>query len=161
MNEQFNGQQIDGAALAVGIVFYLVIFAVAIAVQIAICYVLYRAASAIPEQQREASPGQAFFLLIPLFNIYWLFVYPKKLSISFQRVLSAGGQSTDDCGEKTGLWWAICTIASIVPCVGIIAGLAGLVLMIMYLVKVSECRTRVLAMGNKGFNTPQFYGQKF
>ncbi len=161
MNEQFNGQQLDGASLAIAIVFYLVIFAVMLAVQIGICYVLYRAASVIPEQQREASPGQAFLLLIPLFNIYWLFVYPKQLSTSFQRVLSAGGQPTDDCGEKTGQWWAICSIASIIPCVGLFTALAGLVLMIMYLVKVSECRTRVLAMGNKGFNTPQFYGQNF
>lgn len=145
-------------ALPIGVLLliYGIGFLIALAIQLAICYVLYRAADSIPESYRQASPGQAFLLLIPLFNIFWLFVYPKKLSQSFQALFASSGQAIDDCGEKMGLYWAVCAIASIVPCVGIVFGIAGLVTMIIYLIKVSECRQRALAMNVKGFNTPQF-----
>ena len=136
----------------IGILFavYGAIFLVMIGIQVFISWLLYRAADSIPEPYREASPGMAYLMLIPLFNLVWIFIYTKQLSQSFQALFSARGQNQGDCGEQIGMWWGICSVVSIVPCVGAIAGIAGLIMMILYLIKVSECRTLALSLGGGG-----------
>jgi hypothetical protein len=122
-----------------GIIVYLSIKAV-------ICYLLYRCASAIPESYRTVSAGQAFLLMIPCFELIWKFIYTKELSQNYRSLFNTFGQESDDCGESLGLWWSILSVSSLIPYVGSIAALASLVLMIMYLVKLHECRTRALSL---------------
>lgn len=119
-------------------------FLVFLLIQGGICYVLYRAANGIPERYRTVSPGQAFLLMIPCFSIIWVFIYTKQLSQNFRSLFNAYGEQTDDCGEALGLWWGILPLCSMIPFVGAIAGIASLVVMIMYLVKVSDCRNRAM-----------------
>ncbi len=121
------------------IIFFLSIKAV-------ICYLLYRCASAIPESYRTVSAGQAFLLMIPCFDLIWKFLYTKELSQNYRSLFNTFGHECDDCGESLGLWWSILSVSTLIPFVGSIAGLASLVLMIMYLVKVHECRTRALSL---------------
>jgi hypothetical protein len=136
------------AEIAFAIVFYAVILLVFLGIQALICYFMYRACSAIPENYRLTSPGAAFVLMIPLVNLVWIFIYTKNLSNSFVNLFNSQGITRDDCGEKVGMWWGICAICSVIPCLGALAGIASFVLMIIYLVKVSECRTQALAMIN-------------
>ena len=91
-------------------------------------------------------PGMVWLLMIPLFQIVWNFFVLPKTSRSFQRYFAAQGRTEfGDCGEKIGLWCAICFALNLVPCVGLVAWLAAIVLLIMYLVKV---------VGLKQFVTP-------
>lgn len=136
----------DAVSLLVVIVFYAIVFLFVLGIQAIIAYFLYRACAAIPEHFRMTSPGLAFLLLIPLFNIAWVFIYTKNLSNSFSNFFSSQGINRDDCGEKLGLWWGICSACGFVPCVNLFAGIAGFVIMIMYLVKVSECRAMALSI---------------
>ncbi|MCA9065226.1 MAG: hypothetical protein KDA96_19290 [Planctomycetaceae bacterium] len=134
-----NGPQ-DALASMLVLVFYVVILAVAIGLIVLVCYFLYQAAAGVPERFQQASPGQAFLLLIPCFGLVWIFIYTKNLAQGYQMAFRSVGQQTDDCGEQLGMWWGICAAVSIVPCVGVVGSVASLILMIMYLVKVSECR---------------------
>lgn len=134
----------DAFGIIFVIVFYAIIFAFLVGIQLLISYFLYRACAAIPEPFRLCSPGQAFLLLIPLFNLVWIFIYTNNLSKSFANFFASQNVNHDDCGEKLGLWWGICGVCGFVPCVNFFSGIAGLVIMIMYLVKVSECRSLAL-----------------
>jgi len=147
--------ELGGAEIAIILVFYGTIFLVAISIQLVICYFLYKPAKSLPIRFQRASPGQAFLMLIPLFSLVWLFIYPKNLSLSFQEFFRFNNQPSDDCGEQIGMYWAIASICSIIPCLGVIAAIASLVCMIMYLVKVNECGNRVLAMSGDGMKPQQ------
>ena len=74
---------------------------------------------------------------------FWVFIYTKNLSRAFQTFFRSQQIQTDDCGEQSGLFWGISSACSIIPCLGILAAIISLVFMILYLVKVTECKNRV------------------
>jgi hypothetical protein len=127
-----------------GLLFLTVMFAVALAVGAFICYQLYLAASRLPEANRKLAPASVFLLLIPLLNAVWLFIVVIRLSEGYQQYFAAQ-QRTDvgDCGYRVGLGWAIASVCVVVPVANIFAGLAALVMMILYLVKMSQLRAMV------------------
>ena len=90
-------------------------------------------------------PWQVWLLLIPFFNFYWNFIVYQRIPESYQAYFEANGmKGYGDCGKNMGLWYSICTIgAIIVPCVGSIAGIASLVLMIIFIVKEFELRGKI------------------
>jgi len=105
---------------------------------------MYRAAKSLPESYRShVVPGQAFLIFIPIFGLIWVFIYTKNLSRAFQTFFRSQQIQTDDCGEQSGLFWGISSACSIIPCLGILAAIVSLVFMILYLVKVTECKNRV------------------
>ena len=125
------------AELAVMLVVYGVIIAVALAVHIVICYLLYTVLQAVPPQFRLMEPGMVWLMLIPCFNLVWIFFVYVRIARSYQNYFrSVGRYDVGDCGESIGLWYCICVCLSIVPCVGGIAGLISFILMIVYLVKL-------------------------
>lgn len=134
----------SAAELVFIFVFYGAICLGSLAVQLVVCWFLYKAADGLPEPHRsEVGPGQAFLLLIPLFSLVWLFIYPKKLSQAYQTCFAGYQSQTDDCGEQLGLYWAISSVCCVIPCVNAFAGIAAIVLTIIYLIKVHECKNRL------------------
>ena len=137
-------QELTQAEIIDALAFYGVLFAIAIGITFLVAWLMYRAAKSLPESYRSrVSPGQAFLIFIPLFGLVWVFIYTKSLSQAFQTFFRSQQIQTDDCGEQLGLYWGIGSACSIIPCLGIIASLVSLVFMIMYLVKVTECKNRV------------------
>ncbi len=99
---------------------------------------LYKVLSRVPPEYPQMSPGQVFLCLIPLFNIVWLFFVVSRVSGSLETYFSNESEyDYGDCGKSLGLAWAILTVCSIVPLLGMLAALAGVVCMIVYLVKVN------------------------
>lgn len=131
------------------------VFIVWLLIKLTVCYFMYKPAQSLPvAYQQNYSPGQAFLLMIPLFNLAWAFIFPKNLSQAFQAYFRAHNCQRDDCGEQLALIWAICNLASLAPYVGALAGIGGLVVGIMYLVKLSECKNLALQI-QAGGHTPQ------
>lgn len=117
---------------------------IGLAISILIAVLLYGCYARIPQQYREMEPGMVFLILIPCFNLVWVFFVTLRLSQSFQKYFTAQGRSdVGDCGYQIGLWYSICTAASIVPCVNYISGPASLVLLIIYLVKVIGLKNQI------------------
>jgi hypothetical protein len=135
------------AQLAVMLVVYGVIFLVAVAILIFVCFLLYTILSAVPPQFRLMEPGMVWLLLIPLFSMVWMFFVYIRISKSYQAYFrSIGRYDVGDCGEQIGLWYCICTVSSLIPCVGGIAGMVGFVLMIIYLVQLWGLKNQLLAI---------------
>ncbi len=89
----------------------------------------------IPAEHRKQEPGLAFLLIIPLFSIIWaFFVYPR-ISDSLRSYFASRGQDRADCGRGIAIATCVCIACSIIPIVGMLSGLAGLVLLIVFFVK--------------------------
>lgn len=133
------------AAAAIGIIFILAAL-VGLAVGIFIIFLLYKAAQAIPQQHQQLSPGMVWLLLIPLFNIVWQFFVILKISGGYKSYFdSINRTDVGDCGKTIGLVAIICSLVSFIPLLGFLTGIASLVCMIIYLVKVSGYKNQVTA----------------
>jgi hypothetical protein len=128
-----------------GLFLFIVMFAIALAIGAFICYQLYLSAARLPEADRKLAPASAFLLLVPLLNFVWLFIVVMKLSEGYQQYFAARPRTdVGDCGYRLGLGWAIAAVCVMVPIANVFAGLASLVLMILYLVKLSQLRAMVV-----------------
>lgn len=148
--QDFNfdfGQQPDVVAegLLAGIMFIVLIVCVVIlAIYVAVCYLTFICFQRIPPQHRQMEPWQAWLLLIPLFNVVWNFFVFPKLAKSYQSYFAEQGRTdVGDCGEKIGLWFAICYAVCVIPCVNYVAGPAALVLLIIFLVKALNLKGQI------------------
>ena len=141
----FNNGNDEATAAAILIALGITL-AISLAINLLVCWLLYRANEALPAQHRKTESWQAFLLLIPLFNLVWNFILLARVSGGFQSYFaSKNDTSVGDCGAAIGLWYSISILVCFVPIVSCFAGPAGLVLLILYLVKVTGLRTRVLA----------------
>ena len=128
---------IYGVAIAIAFVVWLVITA-------AVCIMVSNLYKQIPEKHRAMSPGQVWLLLIPCFSIIWNFFVFPGLSKSFKAYFdSVGNTSVGDCNAKIALWYSICVACCIVPCLNYIAGPASLVLLIIFLVKSFDLKSKI------------------
>ncbi|MBX3737040.1 MAG: hypothetical protein KF715_10145 [Candidatus Didemnitutus sp.] len=104
----------------------------------------YLVLNRIPPQFRRQSPGLAFLLLIPFFSLIWNFFVHPKVAESLKAYYDAhGAHSHGDCGGGLALWMCICCVGAFIPFLGFVAGIAGLVLLIMFYVKAFELSSRI------------------
>jgi hypothetical protein len=88
-----------------------------------ICYMLYITLKAVPPEHQKMPPGQIWLLLIPLFNLGWNFLVFQRIPESYQSFFySRGRTDVGDGGKQIGLWYSICAVCGIVPCLNYIAG---------------------------------------
>ena len=119
----------------------MMIFFISIGIAIFITFLVYNAYKDIPQQFQQMPSGQVWFLLIPLFNVVWNFIAYPKISESFK--LYAQSKNMDDgsdYGRQMGTNYAI---AMAIGLVCGIASLVGLILWIMWLVKIYDYKKRL------------------
>lgn len=124
--------------ITLGFVFFI------LAIQIAICYFMSNIYKKIPEQYRLMEPGMVWLLMIPCFNIVWIWFAFPKLSKSLQGYFNdKGDTSVGNCGET--LAWVYCglIVSCVIPYLNSLTGIAALVVMIIFLVKTNELANRI------------------
>jgi hypothetical protein len=90
----------------------------------------------VPPQFQKQSPGLAFLLVIPLFNLVWSFFVHPKVAESLQAYFESNGDKRNgDCGRSIALALCICMACGIVPFAGFLAAPAALILYIIFYVK--------------------------
>ncbi|MAN36391.1 MAG: hypothetical protein CMI21_02015 [Opitutae bacterium] len=101
----------------------------------------------VPEEDRAMTPGQVWLLLIPIFSLYWQFrVYMLGIPQSFKNYFERrGNQEVGDCGKNMGMWLCICTFGSMIPVLGTLVGIGGLVLLVLWMVKIHELKNKIIA----------------
>jgi len=126
------------------------ILLVMIAIYVVVCALLHALYKAVPEQHRQLSTGLVWLLLIPFWNLIWNFFVFPKLSRSYQTWFEAKGDtSKGTCNSELAWTFAILCACSIVlgfiPCVAQLAGVAALVILIIYLVKMFSLKNEAIA----------------
>ena len=127
------------------VIILLLIFGVMIAIACAVCAMFMTLYSACPPAYRRMSPGQVWLMLIPCFGYVWTFFVVLRLSDSYKDYFASQNQyDVGTCNRGIGLAYAICSACGIIPYLGSCIALAGLVLMIIYLVQMFGLRRRIL-----------------
>lgn len=131
--------QLDGDEEAAGI-FALIGLPVIILGVVFLCMLHYKCWMALPTQHRFTTPGRAVgFLFIPFYNFYWAFVTWPKLSEGLVNWQRAEGRNPTDT-KALALTYAILFVCSLtigqVPGLGILIGIAEVVIFILYYLKV-------------------------
>jgi hypothetical protein len=136
----YNRDMLGMGIVAIAGIFFLI----SIAINAFICYLLQECYKRIPPQFRKQQPNMVWLLLIPCFAIIWNFFVFPPLSKSFKAYFdSVNRTDVGDCQQSIGLAYAICSVASVIPYLGCVTGLAALVLLIIYLIKTNELKNQI------------------
>ncbi|HAW97419.1 MAG TPA: hypothetical protein DCX67_02700 [Opitutae bacterium] len=134
---------------AIGILVVAVVIGLLIGIGIAalLAYFVSNWLNEVPEEDRAMTPGQVWLLLIPIFSLYWQFrVYMLDVPQSFKNYFDRrGNQAVGDCGKNMGMWLCICTFGSMIPLLGSLVGIVGLVLLVLWMVKIHELKNKIIA----------------
>ena len=132
--------------LPMGVLFTVigVIICLSVAVAVVICFLIFDALKRLPPSFRKMDPAMVWLLLIPCFNVIWNFFVFPKVSDSYSAYFASQGRTdVGDAARGLGMAYAICSACAMVPCVGYVAGPASLVLLIIYLVKITGLKNQV------------------
>lgn len=129
----------EEVALVVGIVVGIISFAASLAIQILFLLTLKRTLEQCDPRTRTMEPGQVFLNLIPCFGAIWMFFTVSRVSQSLRREYDERGIDVPgDYGQQLGISYASLILAWIIPYVGPLFGIAGVVCWIVYWVRVAE-----------------------
>jgi hypothetical protein len=89
---------------------------------------------------RTMEPGMVWLLLVPLFSLIWSFLVVIAVARSLANEYARRGIVSPEPlpGQPIGIAMCVCVCCTIIPLLGILAGLASLVLWIVYWVKIAE-----------------------
>ncbi|MCW3072675.1 MAG: hypothetical protein JWO44_2565 [Bacteroidetes bacterium] len=93
----------------------------------------------ISSENRQMPPGQVWLLLIPLFGLIWQFIVVNRLADSLKAEFTKRNIriEEDRPGSTIGIAYCILNCCSIIPYLGPLAGLAGLICWIIYWTKIN------------------------
>ena len=145
-------------------------FVVGTLIQFFICTQLYDALKRLPPKYRQRDPYMVWLLLIPFLGLVWnFFIYPA-IADSYKSYFTAQArwrstvspetrmyhmiksQVNGDCGYGVGLAYCFCVIAIIIPGIGGFLAIAALVLLILFLAKISVLKSQVRSANIPGGN---------
>lgn len=141
----FDPSSEEGILLGLGVMAIVLIpILIGLAINILICFLIYSGQKRVPEEHRELEPVLVWLLLIPCFHFIWNFVVFPKVSRSMKSYFdSEEDYSVGDCGAQMGLFYAISVVATLIPYLNCIALLAGIVFLIIYVIKITELKSRL------------------
>ncbi|TNF46819.1 MAG: hypothetical protein EP305_09910 [Bacteroidetes bacterium] len=130
-----------------------VLIVLAISLTIAILYLmnLQNLMKEVNQKNRQVEPGNVWLMLIPLFNIIYPFIlYPKICDSVKAEFEFRGKPETGDYGRALGITMPILGLVGFVPFLGTFAGLANLVIFIIFWVKMAEYKNKLRNMPKTG-----------
>lgn len=139
--------QVAGAMLIV------LFIALAIGITITVLYLLnlQNLLKEVDPKNREVEPGNVWLMFIPLFNIIYPFILYPKIADSVKNEYAARNMPAQgDFGRGLGITMPILSLCGIIPILGGLAGLANIVLFIIFWVKMAGFKNE-LKNNPKGF----------
>lgn len=112
---------------------------------------LSKTLSVVSEKNRTMSPGLVWLNLIPVFvlgwHLYTVVMIRNSLRAEFQeRNIADPGKG----GFGVGMATSVLFVSSVIPYVGMVTGIAGLVFWIIYWVKIAGYKKRLLIQDQTG-----------
>ncbi len=105
--------------------------------------------AAIAEPYRTQSPGMAWLLLIPIFNVIWFFFLLKAMRDGFRQMHQDGlTQKEIDTGYNYGIGMGCCWAASFIPKLIFIALIPMFVFSILHWNKLNSARRAITKQQN-------------
>lgn len=101
---------------------------------------------------RRMQPAEVWLELIPIYGMVWQFIVVNRLADSLKSEFLSRNidLSEDRPGHALGIAYCILLLCSWIPVVGVVAAFAGFVCWIMYWVKISDFKSRLILHTNRG-----------
>ena len=124
-----------------------VIFGISLIPMIFFLLTLQNTLNAISFENRKMEPGLVWLSLIPLFGLVWQFIIVDRMAGSLQAEFAKREMATEEArpGNSIGLVYCILFCCSLIPFVGYITSIAGLICWIIYWIKINDYKNRLLA----------------
>jgi drug/metabolite transporter (DMT)-like permease len=124
---------------------FLIVFGIFLIPFIFYLLTLQKAIERCDPQSRTTTPGSVWLLLIPLFNIVYQFIVVSNISQSLANEFARRGITNveREPGKTLGIAMCILNITGIIPIIGIVLALGGLVCWILYWVKISNYSNQI------------------
>jgi len=148
-------QGIPPEAFAIIIAIFVIALVIGLGIFIMFLLTLQKALSQVAPRNREMEPGQVWLNFIPIFHFYWNFVTVARVSGSLRKEFHDRRLSSDDdtFAYNMGLSWLILNLCSLIPMIGGLFAIGGLICFIIYWVKISGFSTKLAAEGpSRGFD---------
>lgn len=135
------------------------VFAVVLIPAIFYLLTLQNTLKAIRPENRTMTPGNVWLMLIPLFNLVWMFIMITRIADSIRNELNARGTVTNERPTyNIGLVWCILFLVGRIPFIGGLFSLGCLVCWIIHWVKVNEYKKQFLAEPYEPVQDSQIFG---
>ncbi|PVD53752.1 hypothetical protein DC498_04380 [Terrimonas sp.] len=136
------------------ILFALLIFIAALVPAIFFVLTLQKTLNVISPESRRMRPGQVWLLLIPFFNLVWLFITVSRIADSIKNESMRLHITTDEGRPTYGIGLIMCIFyvtgsilyqLRFIPLTGAIFSLAGIICWILYWIKVNDYKNLILS----------------
>jgi hypothetical protein len=131
------------------IVVIAVLLVVAASIILAVLYLmtLSNTLKAVSEENQKMKPGAVWMMLIPGFGLVWQFMVVKALSESLKAEYQKRGLPDDgnNYAHGTGITSAILNCCSMIPYLGALVAIVGIVFWIIYWSKMVSYKNTLLA----------------
>lgn len=109
-------------------------------------WTLHKTLKEIRPENRLMQPGEVWLVLIPLFGLVWQFILVARIADSLHSEFSTRNISLDEDrpGLSFGMAYCILFLCSVLPYIGVLSAVAGFVCWIIYWVKISSFRNRLI-----------------
>ena len=112
-------------------------FFAAIYSTVIMCILVYKMWKAIQDGHARTSPGKAIgFLFIPFFNLYWIFQAFWGFSVDYNAFIERHSIAANKLPAGLFLTYAILSVVSAVPYLGILPGMAAFVIFMILVVMI-------------------------
>jgi len=102
----------------------------------------------IKHHNRLVEPANVWLMFIPLFNLIYPFIlYPKICDSVKKEFEERNASKAGDYGRSIGIAMPILGLCGIIPVLGSLAGLANLVLFILFWVKMAGYKNELMQKG--------------
>jgi len=121
-------------------------FIIGLTVMIFYLLTLSKTLNEVDSANRKIEPGQVWLVLIPLFGLVWQFIMVNRIADSLKAEFAARGiQSTEERpGAQLGVTYCTLMVCGIIPIIGGLASLGGIVCWIIYWVKINGFKDKLI-----------------
>ncbi|MCC6877983.1 MAG: hypothetical protein IT378_26970 [Sandaracinaceae bacterium] len=122
------------------------VFVVVYAILAGIAYYLMKSIQALPQEHQLLPPWAPWLILIPCVNVFvnfWIFLQIPK---SYEMNAISRNEAPDPSLFVIGLIYSILSVLTFIPYLGSCFGIVALILLIVFLVKVSTLKQRLESM---------------
>lgn len=131
--------------------FFLMVFFLGIIVAQIFYLLTLQKSLTLSKPYHRMSPGLVWLMFIPLFSLGWQFYIISNVTKGIKGSYASFKASPGDAGWNVGLATAILMCCSIIPFLGILCSICGLVTWIIYWVKVANFNREMAAHTGSGF----------
>lgn len=135
MEHSFSGMDhMDELALGVGVMAVFLVMSLIFLVPFIVYLLSLQKNLGLTRRHHGIAPGLVWLMLIPFFNIIWHFFLVNWVAKGLRGSLAREGENG---GFGLGLAMCILFAAGIIPLLGFFAGIAGLIVWIIYWIKIA------------------------